>query len=93
MELARKQAGLFNTDNAAYCNILVNASCSRHILVIAYHHLVYQNKIVPIEDLLQADKEQAWATAKDMADGRLNKINLILLVKALMALEYFLNEN
>jgi hypothetical protein len=90
LELGRKQAKLFLDNNVAYCEILVVATCPREILRIAYHTLLRQGKLSPIEDLLQQEKETAWATAKDIARGRLGRKALVEVVQALLVIEYFL---
>lgn len=91
LELGRIQAEMFMANNYSYCEILVKASCPRTILVMAYNRLVRESKLVPIEDLLQEQKEQAWETAKELAKGRLGRNALVDLVKSLLAIEYFLN--
>jgi hypothetical protein len=91
LQLGRQQAEIFVSNNVAYCEILVTCSCPRTILLYAYNHLVYLQKITPIEELLLDDKQFAWETAKDIAKGRLSRKSLIELVQALVALNYFLN--
>lgn len=91
LDLGSKQVDLFLNNNVTYCEILVTCSCPRHILLMAYQHLVRLRKITPIEDMLQDQKEMAWATAKDIAKGRLGQKALIEVVQALLTIEYFLN--
>lgn len=91
MDLGRKQVDLFLSNNVTYCEILVTCSCPRHILLMAYQRLVQLRKITPIEDMLQEQKKIAWETAKDIAKGRLRKIELVEVVQALLTIEYFLS--
>lgn len=91
LELGRKQAELFMTNNVVYCEILVTCSCPRHILVRAYQYLVLTNKIVALEDMLTSDQKAAGEIAKSFVNGRLERKELIEVVKALLAIEYFLN--
>jgi hypothetical protein len=90
-ELGCKQAALFEIDNITYCEVRVTCYTPRQILLYAYHSLVRQRKIIPIEELLIEDKEIAWRTAKEFAKGRLGKKALIEVAQALLTLEYFLN--
>ena len=90
-ELARHQFNLMMSNKFNYCEILVNCYCPRHFLVMAYQRLVRLRKIGAVEDMYQQDKESAWEMAKDIAKGRLRKDQLIELVKAMLAIEYFLN--
>ncbi len=89
-ELGRKQALLFQDNNVVYCEMLVTCDCPRHILVNTYQTLVRREKLTPIEDMLLADKQTAWNTAKEIAKGRLGRKALVELVQALITLEYFL---
>lgn len=91
LELGQKQVEIFLAHKANYCEILVTCACPRHILVMAYENLVRQFKIAPVEDMLLQDKEFAWGKAKEIAKGRLGKKELVEIVKALVAIEYFLN--
>lgn len=91
MDLGRQQVELFLSNNVTYCEILVTCCCPRHILLMAYQRLVRLRKLTPIEDMLREQKEVAWATAKDIAKGRLGKKDLIEVVQALLTIEYFLN--
>lgn len=43
-----------------------------------------------MEALDKDDKESIWAMAKEIADGRINKNDVIELCKALYTLEYLL---
>lgn len=90
-ELGRKQAGLFLENEVVFCEILVTCYCPRSILLSVYNRLVKTGKLVPIEDMLLDQKQDAWNTAKEIAKGRLGRKALIEVVKALIALEYFLN--
>jgi len=89
--LGQKQAPLFTADNIAYSETLVTCYVPRHILVCAYRCLVRRGRLIPVEELSQAQKELAWQTAKDIARGRLPRSNLVEIVQALLALEYFLS--
>jgi len=89
--LAQKQTQLFTADNIAYSEILVTCYVPRHLLVCAYRCLVRTRRLIAIEQLSQAQKEEAWQTAKDIARGRLSRSNLVEVVQALLALEYFLS--
>lgn len=91
LDLGRKQAAMFESNNVAYCEVLVKFSSPRHILLQIYRLLVRMGKIIPVEDLLQEQKSLAWQTAKDIAKDRLGKKDLIELVQALLTIEYFLN--
>lgn len=91
LELARKEVEVFKSNNLAYCEVLVTCTTQRNILRMAYNQLVHRKKVTPIEDMLLADKTTAYNTAKDIAKGRLGRGALIELVKALIAIEYFLN--
>jgi hypothetical protein len=91
LDLGRKQAQLFLANNVVYCELLVTCDCPREILVMTYHGLVRREKITPIEDMLQEQKETAWQTAKDIANGRLGRKALVEVVQALLVIEYFLN--
>ncbi len=91
LDLGQKQAQLFLANNVAYCEVLVTCACPRHILLSAYSQLVRLQIIAPIEDLRQEEKENAWQTAKDIAQGRLGRKDLIEVVQALLTIEYFLN--
>lgn len=91
LDLGRKQAELFTSNNLAYCENLVTCSCPREILLLAYFRLVRERKIIPYEDLLQPDKDKARQLTLDIAKGRLNDRQLRELVKSLLAIEYFLN--
>lgn len=91
LELGRKEAESFKTNNVAYCEVLVTCTAQRNILRMAYNQLVHRKKVTPIEDMLLADKTTAYNTAKEIAKDRLGRGALIELVKALIAIEYFLN--
>lgn len=91
LELGRKQAALFESNNLTYCEVLVQFKSPRHILLHVYRMLVRMQKITPIEEMLQEQKEVAWQTAKEIAKERLGKKDLIELVQALLTIEYFLN--
>lgn len=91
LELGRKQAQLFAEDNEDYCETLVNCDKPRDIILMAYYGLVRRGKITAIEDMLQHEKEMAWDTAKDIAKGRLGIKALKDVVRALVAIEYFLS--
>lgn len=90
LDLGRKQAQLFLSDNLTYCEFLVCCDCPRAILVMAYFRLVKERKLTAIEDMLLSEKETAWQTAKDIAQGRLGRRPLVEVVKALLVIEYFL---
>lgn len=90
LELGRKQAQLFSSGNVVYCETLVTCYCPREILLKAYYALVRRGKITAIEDMLQHEKEMAWDTAKDIAKDRLGIKALKDVVRALVAIEYFL---
>lgn len=89
--LGQLQAQLFVSNNVAYCETLVTCDCPRKILVMTYERLVRQRKIIPIEDMLQDQKQTAWDTAKEIAKGRLGRKALVEVVQALLTIEYFLN--
>ena len=91
LDLGRKQAALFESNNVAYCEVLVVSPVPRQIVLQAYRILVRMHKLTPVEDLLQDQKEIAWQMAKDIAKGRLGTKALIELVQALLTIEYFLN--
>lgn len=91
LTLGREQALLFSSDNVTYCEVLVTCFCPRDLLLKAYYGLVRREKITPIEDLLQHEKEAAWEFAKEIAKGRLGIRELKDIVRALVAIEYFLN--
>lgn len=91
LELGRKQAELFSSDNVTYCEILVTCYCPRDFLLRAYYGLLRRGKIIAIEDMLQPEKESAWEMAKSIAKGRLGIKELKDVVRALVAIEYFLN--
>lgn len=90
LDLGRRQAHLFQEDNVAYCEDLITCSGPRRLLVVAYGGLVRRQKLTAIEDLLQNEKEAAWELAKELAKGRLGRRELIEVVKAMYAIEYFL---
>lgn len=91
LDLGRKQAQLFTANNVAYVETLVTCYCPRDILLKCYYGLVRRGKVTAIEDMLQHEKESAWETAKDLAKGRLRIKELKDVVRALVAIEYFLN--
>jgi hypothetical protein len=91
LDLARKQAQMFQDNNLAYCEVLVTAQSPRHILVNSYHQLVRLGKIIAYEDLLQDDLEEARRMTLDIAKGRLSNKELRELAKALLAIAYFLD--
>lgn len=91
MELAQQQFAMYEKNKAGFRELLATSDAPRHILRYAYESLVRQHKIIAIEDMLIEEKTIAWKTAKDVAGERLNKTELIHLVKALIAIEYFLS--
>lgn len=92
IELGRKQASLFMDNNLPYVECLITADCNRSILNTCYNVLVRSKKMIPIDKLPEKEKLTLWETAKEFAKDRMNKEQLIELVKALLTLEYFLNE-
>lgn len=91
LDLGRKQAQLFTANNVAYCETLVTCYCPRDILLKAYYALGRRGKVTAIEDMLQHEKEKSWEIAKAIAKGRLGIKDLKDVVRALVAIEYFLN--
>lgn len=91
MDLARLQVDLLLSNNVAYCEILVTCYCPREILNRAYRILVRMGKITALEDMPYEDQKAAGQLGKDIAKGRLQRKELIEVVKALLAVEYFLN--
>lgn len=69
---------------------LVKFNSQRYILLWCYASLVGNKKIKLMEALDKDDKESIWAMAKEIADGRINKNDVIELCKALYTLEYLL---
>ena len=91
LDLARKQADLFLANDEAWCNVLVGQNAVRPIMVMAYNQLVRSRKLPPMEDLAKNEKQKAWDFAKEIAKGQLRRAQLIEIVQALLALEFFLN--
>lgn len=91
LDLGRRQALLFQADNLGYCERLITTDYPRQFLSKVYWVLVRREKIIPKEDMLQDQKELSWQTAKEIAKGRLGRKDLVELVHALLAIEYFLN--
>lgn len=91
LEIGHAQAQMFLSNNTKYCEILVTCSCPRQILLMAYNRLVRLQKLTPLEEMRYEDQKTAGETAKEMANGRLERKALIQMVKALLAIEYFLN--
>lgn len=90
LELGKKQADLFTSNNIAYMELLVTGDCNRSILNTCYNILIRTKKIKPIEDWEVGDKRNVWETAKETAKDRMDNEGLIELSKALITLEYFL---
>lgn len=91
LELAQQQFAIYQQNKIGYRELLATSESPRHILRYAYESLVRQHKIMAIEDMLIEEKTTAWETAKHIANERLTKTELIHLVKALIAIEYFLS--
>jgi len=90
LELGKKQAELFISNNLVYADCLVKFDSCRSIMNTCYRILVNSNEIVPIEEIKKEDKLNIWDTAKELSKDRLDRNQLIELVKALVTLEYFL---
>ena len=59
---------------------------------LAYNILVRSKRMTAMQNLAQPEKETLWLQAKEFANGRLEQKDLIRVCKALLTLEYFLNE-
>jgi len=92
LELAKKLASMFDSNNEAFMNCLVTGEAMRKIMSEAYKILVFKNIIPKIELLPIEDKNNIWERTKEFAAKRLSNVECIELSKGLYALEYFLNQ-
>ncbi len=90
LDLARKQAELFQNDNINWMETLITCECTKSIMEIGYNVLVRQKVITPIEDMAQEDKLKLWESAKEFANGRLDQKQLVRVAKSLLTLESLL---
>lgn len=91
LELGAKQALMFSDNHLAYTELLVTANTPRLILSYCYSTLCRLGKLQPIEELQLEQKYILWETAKEFSKDRLNKDEMVQLVKSLYSLEYYLN--
>lgn len=91
-ELGRKQTELFSENHLVYTELLVTASASRMILNYIYGSLARSGKVIPIERVGAENEKILWETPKDISKGRMNETELVQLIKALITLEYYLNQ-
>lgn len=78
------------SDQAQWIIALAVATVPKYIFVRGYNNLVAQSKLIQLELLKVEDKTNIWETAKEIANGRLTKEELIEFCKVLLCLEYFL---
>ncbi len=90
LDLGKKQSEIFISDNIGYVNSIITCKVPRQILLDCYSVLTRSGILKPIEDMPKEEKRNVWETAKEFAKDRLDKDQLIELVKALISLEYFL---
>lgn len=90
LALGRSQAQMFQQNNIAFCEVLVTCTVPRQILLSAYYQLVRREKILALEDMLYQDQVEAGAIGKDIAKGRLERKELKDVIRALIAINYFL---
>jgi len=92
ISLGRKQMELFLNDNLLYMECLVKFDTPRKILNQSYRSLISRNIIPAIETFPVEQKKDLWETAKEYSAQRLDQQKTIELAKALITIEYFLNE-
>ncbi len=73
----------FEKDNSFMVECLVKFSAIRKIMIMVYHSLIVEGKILPIEKLELSQKLSLWEDAKEFASGRLGNNECIELSKAL----------
>jgi hypothetical protein len=90
LDLAYKEAETFQNNNVAWMECLITCDCTKSIMELGYNILVRKGKIIPIEKMTQAEKENIWNSAREFSKGRLDKEGLIKVAKGLVTLEYLL---
>jgi len=78
-------------DQVVWLKAIASSSVARSIMLMSYNFLVYKKVITIMEDLPVDQKENIWETAKDIADGKLMKNELIDFCRCLYGFEYVLN--
>jgi hypothetical protein len=93
IELGKKQVHGrygFHWNNQNFIDCLVKFPVVRWTLTTAYNSLVFKKLITPIEMMEEKEKTEIKSMTIYYADGKLNKIQLVDLAKALVTIEYFL---
>lgn len=91
--IGRKELWVFEGNNVAYAENLIETNCRRLLMRWIYHTLVGYKKVVPIEGLELSQQEDITMFVEDVCKGRevseqvKNEIGMTF-----YTLEYFINE-
>jgi hypothetical protein len=93
MDLCKKYRIDFEkqADQPAWLRGVIGVPVARYIMLRCYNYLISNKTITPMEQLPVDEKNNIWETAKDIANGKLTKNELIDFCRCLYAFEYILN--
>lgn len=77
----------FEKDNYFFIECLVTMKTVRQVMIMVYHALIADKKILPLEQWDQELKQALWSDANDFSNGRLTKDGCVELSKCLYVLK------
>lgn len=91
INIGKKQTNDFMNNNVGFIEGLITLDVPIKLMLLCYKSLVIKRLIKELELLPIDQKNTIWEQAKEFANDRLNKDQLIDLCRSLYALEYLLN--